>query len=250
MKMVQRITSSQLPFLEETHRTRWCSEAMKMCQDPTHPGHDLLTLLPSGKTPQISARSHQRADEQFLPHSWTHSNFSPWDLNWRGTFTQLAHTLIKLRLLFIHYCCVFIIHCAVTLLGLCDIISSQGNNGQSHYILTTVYLTAVNMVQSTPSCFIYAIVSILLFLYYSFYSVLRSMSSSLSWKSQLCSKHCLVDRVSLITAERVADRHGVVTPVKCCPSHQREASPCYQVAWVAIKKFDWPSLNETGVSPL
>lgn len=152
-------------------RTSKCSKAMKMCQGPTHPGHNLFTLLPSGKTPQISVRSHQQADQQFLIHSWTHSNFSPWDLNWCGTLTQHALTLIKLRLLFINYCYVFVIHCAVTLLGLCNIISCQGNNGQSHYILTTVYLTAckhgaINPSAVFPSCFIYFIVFILLLLFF------------------------------------------------------------------------------------
>lgn len=66
---------------------------------------------------------------------------------WIGGETQLQCELVS-TYTHISHCYLFIIYCAVILLGLCNIMLSRGYNGQPHYIFTTTYLIVLNMVQS------------------------------------------------------------------------------------------------------
>ena len=50
----QRIMGAQLTPLEEIHRSRCSKKALSICKDPTHPGHGLFTLLPSGSATEHS----------------------------------------------------------------------------------------------------------------------------------------------------------------------------------------------------
>ncbi|KAM6974282.1 uncharacterized protein LKV04_015920 [Tautogolabrus adspersus] len=49
IRTAERITGSQLPRLEDIHRTRCTRKATAIIRDITHPGHTMFTPLPSGK---------------------------------------------------------------------------------------------------------------------------------------------------------------------------------------------------------
>ncbi|KAI4873926.1 hypothetical protein NFI96_030144 [Prochilodus magdalenae] len=49
VKTAQRITGTQLPTTESVYQKRCLSRARSIIKDPSHPNHELLTLLPSGR---------------------------------------------------------------------------------------------------------------------------------------------------------------------------------------------------------
>lgn len=59
----QKITSSQLPSLEDIYRTRCLSRARNVIKDSSHPNNHFFTLLPSGK--------HYQSLKRTPPDSWT-----------------------------------------------------------------------------------------------------------------------------------------------------------------------------------
>ncbi|KAI4890520.1 hypothetical protein NFI96_010035, partial [Prochilodus magdalenae] len=64
VKTAQRITGTQLPTIESVYQKRCLSRARSIIKDPSHPNHELFTLLPSGRY-QRNDRLFRRNASQF-----------------------------------------------------------------------------------------------------------------------------------------------------------------------------------------
>ncbi len=49
IKTAEKITGYQLPGLDDIYRARCIRKAKTFIRDPSHPGHNIFTFLPSGK---------------------------------------------------------------------------------------------------------------------------------------------------------------------------------------------------------
>jgi len=69
IKVAQKITGCPLPTLEELHSSRWIKKAKTNIQDPSHPGHTLFRLLPSGRKFRSMKTRTNRLLNSFHPTS-------------------------------------------------------------------------------------------------------------------------------------------------------------------------------------
>ncbi|KAK3525498.1 hypothetical protein QTP86_032836, partial [Hemibagrus guttatus] len=69
VRTAERIIGAPLPTLQELYTSRVRKRALKITLDPSHPGHILFDLLPSGRRYKSSKYQDSQAQEQFLPPS-------------------------------------------------------------------------------------------------------------------------------------------------------------------------------------
>ena len=62
-----RVIGSSLPSLESIYKTRVLRRARKIMADPSHPGHGLFTLLPSGRRLRLPRAVKDRHKCSFFP---------------------------------------------------------------------------------------------------------------------------------------------------------------------------------------
>ena len=67
IRSAERVIGHPLPSLKSLHDSRALRRARKIMADPSHPGHGLLTLLPSGRRMRLLAASTERHRRSFLP---------------------------------------------------------------------------------------------------------------------------------------------------------------------------------------
>ncbi|XP_051899918.1 uncharacterized protein LOC127586112 [Pristis pectinata] len=63
----QRITDTSLPSLDSVFTSRCLGEAAGIIKDPTHPGHSLFSLLPSGRRYRSLRARTTRLKDSFYP---------------------------------------------------------------------------------------------------------------------------------------------------------------------------------------
>ena len=63
----ERVIGRPLPSLKSLHDTRALKRARKIMADPSHPGHGLLTLLPSGRRMRLLKATTARHRLSFFP---------------------------------------------------------------------------------------------------------------------------------------------------------------------------------------
>ncbi|KAI4903872.1 hypothetical protein NFI96_022133, partial [Prochilodus magdalenae] len=71
VKTAQRITGTQLPTIESVYQKRCLSRARSIIKDPSHPNHELFTLLPSGRRYRSLRSRTNRLRKSFFPEAVT-----------------------------------------------------------------------------------------------------------------------------------------------------------------------------------
>ena len=77
----QKIISCPLPSLEELYNTRCLRKAQKIIKDPSHPGHSLFELLPSGRRYRTLKTRTNRLKNSFYAKAITTLNTATQHLN-------------------------------------------------------------------------------------------------------------------------------------------------------------------------
>ncbi|KAI4891818.1 hypothetical protein NFI96_002199 [Prochilodus magdalenae] len=77
VKTAQRITGTQLPTIESVYKKRCLSRARSIIKDPSHPNHELFTLLPSGRCYRSLRSRTNRLRKSFFPEAVTLLNSTP-----------------------------------------------------------------------------------------------------------------------------------------------------------------------------
>ena len=80
IRAAERVIGRPLPSLKSLHDSRALRRARKIMADPSHPGHSLLTLLPSGRRMRLLKATTARHRLSFFPSAarlLTESGFPP-----------------------------------------------------------------------------------------------------------------------------------------------------------------------------
>ena len=67
IRSAERVIGHPLPSLKSLHDTRALKRARKIMADSSHPGHGLLTLLPSGRRLRLPKATTARHRQSFFP---------------------------------------------------------------------------------------------------------------------------------------------------------------------------------------
>ncbi|KAJ8390531.1 hypothetical protein AAFF_G00103280 [Aldrovandia affinis] len=67
IRSAERVIGCALPPLESLHNTRALRRARKIMADPSHPGHNLFTLLPHGRRLRLPKTGTERHRHSFFP---------------------------------------------------------------------------------------------------------------------------------------------------------------------------------------
>ena len=67
IRSAERVIGRPLPSLKSLHDSRALRRARKIMADPSHPGHGLLTLLPSGRRLRLPKATKSRHRQSFFP---------------------------------------------------------------------------------------------------------------------------------------------------------------------------------------
>lgn len=67
IQSAERVIGTPLPSLKSLHDTRALRRARKIMADPSHPGHGLFTLLPSGRRLRLPWTAKTRHRLSFFP---------------------------------------------------------------------------------------------------------------------------------------------------------------------------------------
>ncbi|XP_060751100.1 uncharacterized protein LOC132862822 [Tachysurus vachellii] len=77
VKTAEKIIDAPLPTLQDLYDTRTRNRAGKITTDPSHPGHNLFQLLPSGRCYRTLLTKTARHRNRFFPQAITLINNSP-----------------------------------------------------------------------------------------------------------------------------------------------------------------------------
>ena len=67
IRSAERVIGRPLPSLKSLHDARALKRARKIMSDPSHPGHSLLTQLPSGRRMRLPKAPKERHRLSFFP---------------------------------------------------------------------------------------------------------------------------------------------------------------------------------------
>ena len=67
VRTAERITGALLPSIQELYSSRTRKRAGNIIRDPTHPGHNLFSLLPSGRRYRALRTKTSRLKNSFFP---------------------------------------------------------------------------------------------------------------------------------------------------------------------------------------
>ena len=67
MNVAQSISQTSLPSIDSVYTSRWLNKAASIIKDPTHPGHSLFHLLPSGEKYKSLRSRTNRLKNSFFP---------------------------------------------------------------------------------------------------------------------------------------------------------------------------------------
>ncbi|KAI4885335.1 hypothetical protein NFI96_001849 [Prochilodus magdalenae] len=90
VKTAQRITGTQLPTIESVYQKRCLSRARSIIKDPSHPNHELFTLLPSGRRYRSLRSRTNRLRKSFFPEAVTLLNSTPLFFHGHHTTEQIV----------------------------------------------------------------------------------------------------------------------------------------------------------------